>query len=218
MKTQMMLLMAVVSLISAVSYAAPVMVYNAGFEEPALADGGAVGYLGGGDTIPYWPSSTATGSYLQVIDPDAAYPLQATEGENIAYVNGGILMWQDLAPIQDNTIYTVTVDLGAHPDVFPQYAWSNVGFFAGANHSNLLKQVQFGSATNNTEIPTGSFGTFSMSWDSTGSAFVGQALKLNFNSDRVWYDNVRVDATLIPEPATIALLGLSGLTLIKKRK
>lgn len=210
-----MLLMVIGIFCCSTLLADPVTVWNASFEEPALDDGGAVGYLGGGATIPYWPSST--GSYLQVIDPDATYPLQATDGENVAYVNGGILMWQDLAPIQDNTIYTVTVDLGAHPDVFPQYAWSNVGFFAGTDHSNLLKQVQFGSPSANTEIPTGSFGTFSMSWESTGSIFVGQALKLNFNSDRVWYDNVRVDATLIPEPATISLLGLSGLVLLRKR-
>lgn len=209
MKTQMMLLI-VIGIVSCSTLSAdPLFVYNAGFEELEVADGATVTEA----FSPYWPCT----GYVQTTDPLDTNLLQPTEGENYLYILSGAALYQAAWTIEDNTIYTLTVDMSTSANYAPAYAWSWIGLFAN-DHGNNLALNQLGDpAGNNTEILTDQFSEFSVSWDSTGSSWVGQTLLINLQSDRVFYDNVRLDATLVPEPATISLLGLSGLALLRKR-
>ena len=203
-------------------FATLLTVYNPSFEEPALADGGAVGYTGGASSPPYWLSAGTT----QVLHQDhpSTGGLRATDGSQYAYIFSGGVLQQGAWFIEANTVYTATVDLATVTALSPEYAWSWVGFYVDPDGEpfTTLNVEKFGwnslgTGNLNTEIPTNQFGTFSVSWDSTGSSYVGEVLILRFQSDRVYYDNVRMEA--VPEPATLAILGLGGvMSLMRRRK
>jgi hypothetical protein len=214
-----LLVMLMVIAMCSTGFATLLTVYNHSFEEPALADGGAVGYTGGASSPPYWLSAGTT----QVLNPLSTNPLQPSDSSQYAYIFSGGVLQQGAWLIEASTVYTATVDLATFTALSPEYAWSWVGFYVvpdGGSFTTLNVEKygwnSLGNGNLNTEIPTGQFGTFSVSWDSTGSSYVGEVLILRFQSDRVYYDNVRMEA--IPEPATLAILGLGGLGLLRRRK
>ena len=97
--------------VSRTSEAAPVLIANAGFELPVLADGGFTA-----EVIPDWIVESPAGSRAGVFNPPAS-EIIPSEGENLAYLGPfgetASPISQTLATLlQPSTIYTLQVDVG----------------------------------------------------------------------------------------------------------
>jgi len=205
--------LAVVLGVASSAAAAPLFVANPGFENPVLADSGAV------FVIPGWVSIGDAG----VFDPHAAaYLTGAPEGENVAFSQlggpdwGGPIVSQVLGDaLTANTLYTLTMLVGNRLDA--PFAGYEIGLYAGgsllANDFNtlapgdgqfLLSTVQYFAAAND--------------------PLLGSLLEIQFRSlgRQANFDDVKVDAVTrqadIPEPATLALVGAGALGALLRRR
>jgi hypothetical protein len=182
---------------------ASVVVLNAGFENPALADGA---FQRG---IPNWTiSGFGPGEY----NPDITqYPAGASEGQNVGFTQGFNSAWQDLAAtLTPLTTYTLQVDFGtaAGLPAFPFELRLNLS-------DGTILATAPGTAS-------GAFVTTTLSF-TTGASdpHFGQALEifiqaqsLNLNA-QLDFDNVRLDASPAagtPEPGTWT--GVAGALLL----
>jgi hapalindole H/12-epi-hapalindole U/12-epi-fischerindole U synthase len=184
-------------------------------------NGNAVGVIRPNITNPYFPAGT-------------------TEGANAALVflgggvNGEAGLQQTLsATLQANTRYTLTVDIGniaSGTSLAGSSGGAGVFFdldgFPGYRLDLLAGGVVIGSDNNSlgASIPEGQFRTASFNVDiGAAHAQLGQTLGIRLvNLDQagtteipnieVDFDNVRLDATAVPEPATAALF-VSGIAL-----
>src|SRR5690606_19648952 len=109
-------------------------VLNPSFEQPALADGGFTG------TITDWQ---IVGAASGVFNPTATqYPTQqATDGEQVAYSNGGSIRQTLAAMLEANTTYTLQVDIGDRLDTgVPGYTvelWAGGVLLASVNQTDF---------------------------------------------------------------------------------
>lgn len=224
--------------------AALLTVQNSGFETLFIADNtfnvsapGPAGWSAYG-TINHSNRS------IGVVNPTGSllYPGGAPEGRNVGVVFlmdnpgnqsqfAGIesgLVQTLTATLQTNTRYTLTVEVG---NMANDPSPSNTFVFTGfpGYRVDLLAGGQVIASDNNTLLPAeGTFLTSQVSL-SIGASHVlaGQALGIrlvNLNAGpgiEVNFDNVRLDATAIPEPATVAsLFGAATLALavLRRRK
>jgi MYXO-CTERM domain-containing protein len=141
------------------------------------------------------------------------YPGQgATEGSQVAFSNGGNVIAQGLATVlQADTNYTLQVDVGDRTDTpFPAYS---IELFAGG--------IQLTTGSNATP-PDGGFATSTATFNPGSShPALGAPLEIRLTSNGVQmnFDNVRLDATPIPEPAGLTLLaGAAALGLRRRRQ
>ena len=209
--------------------AASIAVPNFSFEADALADGAST------LTISSWTITQSSGSTTGVFNPqNAQYPgssgsgnLPATgQGQQVAVLNSGgnngpTLTTAPLTTILANTTYTLTVAFGIRLD-FPPPTF-------GSGHSAYLQMLanganitDFGFSTDT--LPAGSFTDHTVSF-TTGSSgpLIGQSLTaaIAYVSDAGGYvdaDNVRLDASSVPEPTTTMLLSFSLCFLHKRRR
>jgi hypothetical protein len=177
-------------------------VANASFEDPVLEeDTWTDGY------IPSWTIS-GTVETAGVFRPGPAFfPGGVPDGVNTAYSNGKSIsqILQDV--LTADMEYTLQVDLGKHQLDLPAY---KVQLYAG----NLLL-----AEDNNSLAPTdGQFLTATLSYTAlSGNSNLGAALEIRLvdasgiSWTQINWDNVRLDATAVPEPSTITLFTMAGL-------
>jgi hypothetical protein len=193
-------------------YATPVAILNAGFEAPVTSitasppDNWTV--IGGGLQAGVWNIVDYAPQYW------TATPGQ--EGKQVAYLSLGPVpgvpsgLSQILGDsLVANTIYTLSGLVG-HPDGILAGVGQN--FQAGTTWTASL--YAGGNLLNSTSGtgPAGSLAAFSLNFNSTGSAFVGQLLEIRLESDRAQtaFDAIALNAQGVPDGGlTILLLGMS---------
>ena len=134
------------------------------------------------------------------------YPGGVPDGVNVAYSSSSAVIDQVLsATLAANTTYTLTVDVGSRLDA-PHNDGFTIELLAGG--------VLLSAASNS---PTPANGTFVVATDAytTGASdpHLGQALEIKLLSaptGQTSFDNVKLDATAVPEPGSLALAGLGA--------
>jgi len=228
--------LAVVALAGAAANAGGIPVDNPGFEYPALLDDdydysmddeGWGYYNNGGELGPYNP-------------PTTEYPGEAPEGQNVGWTNPGSdgdggfaqVLTDPSATLADMT-YVLTVDVGN----LPSYPWNGyaVQLLAGGtphtpgDGSSYVGPVTGGTVLaedyNTLTIAAGTFetSTVTYAYDPAHSALLGEPLQIRLlclykegvgGYPEVDFDNVQ----LTPEPATLSMLALGGLALLRRRR
>lgn len=219
--------------------AASLSVFNAGFEEPIIGEGGF-----NSNVLPGWElydpfnlTSASIGGGEPIFGvynptPDV-YANEAPEGNNVGYVyltypsgSGAVGISQTLTSVLTaNTKYTLQVEIANIP---PVNGFTNLDGFPGYGIQLLAGGNLLTQDLNNLSIPEGAFVTSSISYITSGdSPNLGKPLEIRLlnllQSDgiEVNFDNVKLDATQVPEHTSILgiVLGFLGASLaLKKRK
>lgn len=154
------------------------------------------------------------GTFIPTI-PGKLYKTSLPDGSHMAYSNGGTISQTLSATLTANVVYTLQVYVGDRLDSnFPGYA---VELYAG---SNLL-------SVENSLTPTrGQWLLSSQTYNATGSSpGLGEALTIKLvgnyvAGEQVNFDYVTLDASSVPLPSTVLLLGsgMVGLLALRRRK
>jgi len=196
-------------ILASTSYASPIFVTNYSFETlpvGGLPFGCGLGcsYSEGSSGIPGW---TTTGSYVGQFQPgsaagNTAYFDSVPDGITVGFTDGGSIS-QTVAPVvQLGITYTLQVDVGVRKDL-----GGDPGTEALVINGNKYL------ATGVLPAP-GGWSTFTATY--TGlSADVGQPITIQLASDSSQgdWDNVQLNDSTAPEPASTALMGLAALAL-----
>ncbi|UCG47626.1 MAG: PEP-CTERM sorting domain-containing protein [Phycisphaerales bacterium] len=233
-KTVLTIVAAILLALSASAGAAPVPIDNPGFEDPVLADGDwswsmddqGWGYFGNDGYQGSWNVTTAE------------FPGEAAEGQNVGWAEGeGYLggfaqvLTDPDARLKAGMTYTLTVEVGYALSTDPFGGYMVQLLAGGTPHTPGTGGDYTGAVTGGTllaeddnllTIAQGTFETSTVTYTynpALHSGLLGEPLQIRLiayaASDEVEFDDVRLDA--IPEPATLALLGLGALMLRRKR-
>ena len=204
--TPLVLAAAMTSLAATSAEAANVVVPNASFEDPDIT-GQTTGIPTG------WSRDGANGGMADRV--------QSTDGDQHIWANGPgaagpVTFYITLAePITVGTTYTLTVDV---------FQTDN---FTGSEATISLygSDAGFGTAlVENAGIAPPQNGTLfdqTVMFTATAGQATGQTLGIALTGSggtQVRFDNVRLDATAVPEPGAMALLGLGGLGFLTRRR
>jgi hypothetical protein len=183
--------------------AVSIFIANPSFEDPStdsVAHSITSWVIGGPGGAGVWDINT---------DPQGFWTVPAPDGDQIAFLSNAPLATSSLAtisqvlstPLEANRLYTLTGQVG-HPLGLGTATYT-VEILAGGNF--LASVADTGPET--------TFDPFVVTFDSTGSAFVGQLLEIRLSSNfaQTGFDDIQL--TAVPEPATLALmvLGVAGL-------
>jgi hypothetical protein len=181
--------------------AAPVTILNASFEDPTISEGNYT------YSITDWTLSSTGGTV------NFGSWLPAPDGNNVAWAGGATStnISQILsATIQANYTYTLSVYAGSWTYSNPTYEVQLV-----ASESNTVLDYATGAA------PAHGYNFLQFEYTSD-SLYAGQHLKIvlkNTGTAEVDFDLVSLDATPVPVPASLFLLGsgLVGLLVLRRR-
>jgi PEP-CTERM motif len=182
--------------------ATTIFIADAGFEDPTT-DVSTAGSITG------W---TITGSGAGVWNlhdhPTGFWGVDAPEGKQIAFVGrespaGPASISQVLGDtLLADTLYTLTGQVG-HPSGFGGTLDPPTFFTFELLAGNTVL------ATGSDTGPEGMFSSFQLTFNSTGSSLVGQALQVRLSSNQAQsgFDNIQLSASpSVPEPSTFILL------------
>lgn len=211
------LAMAVAALVLPVAAASantPIPVSNHSFENPTLSSGGYVA------SFPDWSTSAVSTGHAGIWNDSAI----GKDGNNIVYLYTGYSLAQNLGhTIQPDATYTFDVLFGfydtggGNSGLMEVYAGGTVedGFVTGGQLLDSLTLVASDSST---------MDPFSFDWTAPSSGGgVGESLSVRLamspqatNGTYGSFDKVEVG--LVPEPASLSLLGIGALMLCRRRR
>jgi hypothetical protein len=193
------------------AHATPVFVPDFSFENIITGPGGAVG--GSGDvllgTAPNWNSSGNAGNGVQsVTNGDDFFDLPVLpapgDGTNYFYADmtegdGTVVSaycWQEIAPLQSNTIYTLTIAVGETLS-----GGTGAGFIALVNGSDPFQPILASTPVNTANYTPGTFSNVTLVY-TTGTTVSGNlTILMQGNSgQQLVFDNVRLDASPAASP------------------
>jgi uncharacterized protein (TIGR03382 family) len=219
--------------------AAPVTILNYSFETPIVATDGtfvtAPGASGANFNSWGWFKTTGSGFQDYGIENQGsgAYTGAAGSGTplggdgiNNCFLNqsltGGALVniYQDVGSLLPNTIYTLTVAIGQRLDRVNGSATIGLIDTASGNANPWGTGTLLNSTTGVSSV-AGSFQDFTTTF-TTGSSVSGDlyvgAQYLGDGTIQASVDNFRLDASPVPEPGTMALAALGGMSLLFWRR
>ncbi len=159
-----------------------------------------------------------TGLFNTVIEPTP----DGADAERLGWSNGGTPSQLLSALLAANTTYTLTVDVGDRTDLPFAGATLNLGTGPVVG-SNLLPPVVIANTTPNNTAAAGDGWQTWQSTFTTGAAPVnlGQPLRIdlaNVSGIQTLFDNVRLDAAIVPEPSTSILCATVFAAFLCKRR
>ena len=201
--------------------AAPIFIANHSFEDDDIADntnansapsGWSVTGAGGASYL----DRNGTGGFNDQIDPTP----DATDSEQMAWSNGSDFYQETGTAVAANTVYTLTVDVGDRTNTNFQPTELRLGIGATFGTNLLTANVVANTAPTNGAGPSDGWETWVTTFTTGASPTAGNLRVEIVNNGGVQplYDNVRLTESLVPEPSSSALLGLSGLLIARRRR
>ena len=211
--------------------ATPVTVNNFSFEAQSISPGGTIGEaaptswtgfnVGGGGVLGNGFDYGISYANAEFTEPLAA----PADGNNYLWVNrwtgngtqvAGV--YQDVGALSANTTYTLTVAIGLRGDGGPNGGWSPgiISLLNGTDNTGAILATGGGlpATPNSWQNYTASF--------TTGATVSGDLIVdlsvLDGSHIQADFDNVRLDASPVPEPGTCALLGGGLFSLLALRR
>lgn len=184
-----------------------ILINNPSFENDVLVDGDFIASISG------WTISGTGGGTWNINSTPLFWNTAAPDGNQVGFATdaslaGSASISQVLsASLAANSEYTLSVFVGHPTDYVTSYS---IDLYAGGN---LL-------ATKSGTGPEGSFQLESLTFDSSGSAFIGQQLEIRLYSDspQTAFDSVSLSVNSVPEPSSLAFAGLSFVLMSLRRK
>lgn len=203
---KLIMLLAVVALGSTVS-AALIPIVNGDFEDPAMGIGG------------YSAGANGWTTYTGAVD---TYNNNAgTAGAQVGIINAfsGCVYQPLAATIEADTVYTLSMDVFIQSPVSPGWDPAQAYVYLALQSQSGGDLATVGAIGNHASVDgfaTDTWYTITCEFDSsTDPSRVGQGLQVLTWDANVFIDNIQLDA--VPEPATMAILGLGGLLIRRKR-
>jgi hypothetical protein len=227
--TKVSALSAVVLLTVSVAHAAPVSVNNFSFEQDVTASAtttAPTGWTGfyNGEANNFIGSQLTTSAQYAGTPPFSA----PANGNQFLYINNdgagaatdGI--YQDVGALLADTTYTLTVALGSRLDWHPApNGQGTISLLNGTDQTGTVLASTTSSVGNDTGVFTDYSATFTTSGSVSGDLIIDLSVTgIPGTFSQGNFDNVQLDATAVPEPGTLALLGggLALLPVILRRK
>ncbi len=217
-------------------------IVNPGFETPALADGAYTQF--NTDNITGWDVVVGSDTQAFIFDPDSGNidgsgtdpdgdTLSAgttVEGENYLSLkpDDGTVVGQVISStFAENTTYTLTVSVGDRSDAVYKGYTIKLGFNDGetTGAGTFSELATAFDAYDSGNVPESSFIDVNLSYTvPQGAPAIGQNIEIRLQTDpdsgtstATLFDDVRLDATAIPEPSSFVLLGSATLLLMRRR-
>lgn len=210
------------------SQAASVSIFNHSFELPDRAPGFG-GEPGLGHATHGWietgsgglVDTTGQGRMVDTPDTDGNQALALNNGAAMAFLDSTYSPIASTVTLQANTIYTLTFDVGDRNDLNFGGGEIRLGYGGTGIAADIGTNLLTATSVTNPTPGNGDWATWTSTFE-TGAApaGLGQALRIEFAVSGVQtvFDNVRLDASPVPEPSIAILSALGSLLLLRRRR